>query len=83
MQNMEGFHFLHLLNVFCFPKKSAGNSGQQSLQKRLLREALEEDESVFQYDEVYDSMQEAKAAQQAVKDPSLKKVRICCPFLFQ
>uniref|UniRef100_A0A0P4WEG0 Nuclear speckle splicing regulatory protein 1 N-terminal domain-containing protein n=1 Tax=Scylla olivacea TaxID=85551 RepID=A0A0P4WEG0_SCYOL len=54
-------------------KKSAGNSGQQSLQKRLLREALEEDESVFQYDEVYDSMQEAKTAQQAVKDPSLKK----------
>lgn len=54
-------------------KKSAGNSGQQSLQKRLLREALEEDESVFQYDEVYDSMQEAKTAQQTVKDPALKK----------
>ncbi|XP_045115670.1 nuclear speckle splicing regulatory protein 1-like [Portunus trituberculatus] len=54
-------------------KKSAGNSGQQSLQKRLLREALEEDESVFQYDEVYDSMQEAKTAQQAMKDPSVKK----------
>lgn len=54
-------------------KKSAGNSGQQSLQKRLLREALEEDASVFQYDEVYDSMQAAKTGRQEAKDPAAKK----------
>ncbi|KAB7497367.1 Nuclear speckle splicing regulatory protein 1 [Armadillidium nasatum] len=46
-------------------KKSAGNSGQQSLQKRLLREALEEDATVFQYDEVYDDL---KASQQEEKE---------------
>ncbi|KAK3851701.1 hypothetical protein Pcinc_041665, partial [Petrolisthes cinctipes] len=46
-------------------KKSAGNSGQQSLQKRLLREALQEDASIFQYDEVYDDMKAAKTSQTA------------------
>ncbi|KAK4298758.1 hypothetical protein Pmani_028922 [Petrolisthes manimaculis] len=44
-------------------KKSAGNSGQQSLQKRLLREALQEDASIFQYDEVYDEMKAANTTQ--------------------
>lgn len=60
---------------FPYRQKSAGNSGQQSLQKRMLREALEEDASVFQYDEVYDSMQAAKTSRQEVKDPVDKKVR--------
>lgn len=41
----------------------------------MLREALEEDASVFQYDEVYDSMQAAKTSRQEVKDPVDKKVR--------
>lgn len=54
-------------------KKSAGNSGQQSLQKRLLREALEEDSSVFQYDEVYDEMQATKTAEVAARKQTAEK----------
>ncbi|KAG7172424.1 nuclear speckle splicing regulatory protein 1-like [Homarus americanus] len=54
-------------------KKSAGNSGQQSLQKRLLREALEEDASVFQYDEVYDKMKATKNAETAARKQTAEK----------
>merc|ERR1711874_407176 len=54
-------------------KKSAGNAGQQSLQRRLLKEALEEDASVFQYDEVYDDMQASKQAVEAAKKDAVEK----------
>lgn len=54
-------------------KKSAGNSGQQNLQKRLMREALEEDASVFQYDEIYDELQATKSAQIAAKKQAEEK----------
>ncbi|KAK7072188.1 Nuclear speckle splicing regulatory protein 1 [Halocaridina rubra] len=54
-------------------KKSAGNSGQQNLQRRMLREALEEDASVFQYDEIYDEMQANKSAQIAAKKQAEEK----------
>ncbi|XP_068245025.1 nuclear speckle splicing regulatory protein 1-like [Palaemon carinicauda] len=54
-------------------KKSAGNSGQQNLQKRMVREALEEDASVFQYDEIYDEMQANKSAQAAAKKQAEEK----------
>ena len=67
--------------LLCGFQKSAGNSGQQNLQKRLLREALEEDASVFQYDEVYDDMQAKKADQEAAtKQTTEKKVihAVCC-----
>ena len=54
-------------------QKSAGNSGQQSLQKRMIREALDEDASVFQYDEIYDEMQANKSAQVAAKKQAEEK----------
>lgn len=54
-------------------KKSAGNAGQQSLQRRLLKEALEEDATVFQYDEVYDDMQESKQKEEAAKKDAVEK----------
>lgn len=54
-------------------KKSAGNAGQQSLQRRLLKEALDEDSTVFQYDEVYDDMQESKQKEEAAKKDAVEK----------
>lgn len=54
-------------------KKSAGNSGQQALQRRMLREAVAEDASVFQYDEVYDEIQASKTAEVAAKKQNTDK----------
>ncbi|KAF2363447.1 protein of unknown function DUF2040 [Trinorchestia longiramus] len=45
-------------------KRGEGNSAQQAQQLRLMREALEEDPSIFMYDEHYDDL---KAKQTAVE----------------
>ena len=66
----------NILTIINLLQKTAGNAGQKSLQRRLLKEALAQDSSVFQYDEVYDEIQENKSAvEQARKNAGEKKVR--------
>lgn len=52
---------------------TAMNTGNSKAQKRRMKEAQNVDETVYQYDEVYDKMQDAKAKAKAVKEVESQK----------
>lgn len=55
-------------------RRGEGNSAQAAQQQRLMRQALEEDPSIFQYDEHYDDLKAQQTSLGVQKKEIDKKV---------
>ena len=57
------------------PQSISHGSVQAAQTRKVIRQAMQEDASLFQYDEVYDDMQQQKQSKHETKKTEDKKVK--------